>query len=94
MNDIYRLLMIIALFAVHHFLSTRDKWQWGAILPVAVPVGFIILQMAGTLDWSVRQMVIIIVLVELFLLGNWYGLRKAVAEHRKKELARMRAQDI
>ena len=94
MNDVYRLLLIIVLFAVHHFLATRDKWQWGAILPIAVPAGFILLQMAGTLDWSVRQMLIVIVLLELFLLGNWYGLRKAVAERRKKELARMRVQDI
>ena len=34
MNEWYRLLIIVLVLAVQHFLSTRNKSYWGIILPL------------------------------------------------------------
>lgn len=94
MNDWYRLLIVVLVLAVQHFLSTRDKPYWGMILPVLYLVTLVFLQVSETIEWSFLKLLLIAIVGELFLLGNWVNGRKVLSNKRLKELEKMKAQDI
>ena len=94
MNDWYMLLVVLLAFAVQHFLSTRNNGYWGSLLPITYLVFTIYVQFSGMLDYSVKQLILFGIIGELFLIGYWISGRKIVENKRKKELTKMKAQEI
>jgi hypothetical protein len=94
MNDLYRLLIIVLVLAVQHFLSTRDKSYWGIILPLLYLPTLVFAQVFEIIDWSILGLILMAIIGELFLLGAWRTGRKDLSNKRKKELEKMKTQDI
>lgn len=94
MNDLYRLLIIVLVLAVQHFLSTRNKSYWGIILPLLYIATLVSAQIFGIIEWSILGLNLMAIVGELFLLGSWVRGRKDLSNKRKKELEKMKTQDI
>lgn len=94
MNDWYRLLIIIIIFAAQHFLSTRNNLYWGLLLPVLYIVTLIYMQISGAIEWPIIKLILLAIVGELFLIGYWISGRKSLSKKRKNELEKMKAYDI
>ncbi|WP_054958480.1 hypothetical protein [Paenibacillus dakarensis] len=94
MNDWYTLLVVLLALAVQYFLSTRNNGYWGSLLPVAYLTMTIYVHFSGMFDYSVKQLILFGIVGELFLIGYWISGRKIVENKQKKELTKMKAQDI
>jgi len=94
MNDWYLLLVVLVVFAVQHFLSTRNNGYWGSLLPIAYLAMIIYVYFSGLLDYSMLQLFLFTILGELFLIGYWMSGRKHLKNKQQKELMKMKAQDI
>ncbi|MGE7915742.1 hypothetical protein [Lysinibacillus xylanilyticus] len=94
MNDWYRLLLILIVFAVQHFLSTRNNMYWGSLLPIIYIATLISVQFYGIFEWSMMQFILFAIVGELFLVGYWMSGRKVLSSKRQKELEKMKAFDL
>ncbi|MEK9197030.1 hypothetical protein ACH0B5_10030 [Ureibacillus sp. 179-F W5.1 NHS] len=94
MNDWYRLGIIVLVFAVQHFLSTRNERYLGSIIPIAYFVFLLYIQTTGMVDWSILKLILLIIVGEAFLIGYWISGRKIVANKTQKELEKMKAREI
>ncbi|MET4562748.1 hypothetical protein ABIA69_003939 [Lysinibacillus parviboronicapiens] len=94
MNDWYRLIIILIIFAVQHFLSTRNNSYWGLVVPILYIVILIYVKIFGAIEWSIMKLILLAIVGELFLLGYWISGRKILSKKRKKELEKMKAYDI
>lgn len=93
MNDVYRLLLIVAILAVQYFFSTRSSVYWGALIPGAYIV-FSTWMFATHRIESTLGFVLYLLLGMLFLIGEWGTGRKVVREKRKKELEKIKTRDL
>ena len=84
MNDWYRLLIIVLVLAVQHFLSTRNKLYWGIILPLLYLATLVFAQISEIIEWSILKLILMAFVGELFLLGSWINGRKDLSNKRKK----------
>jgi hypothetical protein len=84
----------VLVLAVQHFLSTRDKSYWGIIIPILYVVILVFAQLSETIEWSFLKLILMAIVGELFLLGNWINGRKILSNKRLKELEKMKAHDI
>jgi len=93
-SDWYRLLLILIVFAVQHFLSTRNNVYWGGLLPIIYIATLISVQFYGIFEWSMMQFILFAIVGELFLVGYWMSGRKILASKRQRELEKMKAFDL
>ena len=91
-GDIYDVLIIAGFLGVQYFLATRNSFYWGAILPIAFLAwrGSIIF----TADGKILSHILITILGLAFLIGQWTAGRKSLKEKRKKELEKIKTQDL
>ncbi|RNC97623.1 hypothetical protein [Lysinibacillus halotolerans] len=94
MNDWYRLGIIVLVFAVQHFLSTRNERYLGSIIPIGYLAFILYVYTTDIVDWSILKLALYFILGEAFLIGYWISGRKIVANKTQKELEKMKAREI
>ncbi len=93
MTDLYNLFIIVGVFAVQYVLSTRDHVIWGAVIPVAY-IAFSTWMLITDRFESVLSFMLYSLLGLLFLISEWTVGRKALQQKRRKELMKMKTQDM
>ena len=76
------------------FFSENHKSYWGIILPLLYLATLVFAQISGIIEWSILGLILMAIVGELFLLGSWMTGRKDLSNKRKKELEKMKTQDI
>lgn len=94
MMDWYIFLIAVVVIALQWILSSMDYRYLGAVIPVTYLAGLCYMQIAGIVDWSFLQLVLIITIGELFLYGEWSSGRKALKAKKEKELTKMKVHDM
>ncbi|MFJ7747527.1 hypothetical protein [Peribacillus sp. NPDC097295] len=94
MNDLYGLLIILLVIALQHLFSTRENPYWGALLPILYLLSLVYVIMTGILEGNIMKFTLLAVVGEFFLIGYWISGRKNISIKRKKELEKMKIQDI
>mgnify|MGYP001159186319 CR=1 FL=1 len=87
------LLLAIAILVVQHFLSTREKAFWGALLPV-VYAGFMVYLNYSGQSADMDEFWFISILGTVILLSEWASGREAIKKRRKNELEKMKTLDM
>ncbi|WP_342492951.1 hypothetical protein [Bacillus sp. FSL W7-1336] len=93
MNEILYFLIIVSIFALQYFLSTRNHLMWGACIPII----FLIVMGWLYFTYQVNHHIgfIILLLVGLALLiEEWNRGRRMLHQKKKKEIEKMKSQDI
>ncbi|MFB9973708.1 hypothetical protein FPQ10_05515 [Allobacillus sp. SKP2-8] len=88
------MLLAIFILVLQHFLSTRNKAFWGAILPVSYVAFLIYLSLSGLIDVGSRDFWFIAILGTTILLGGWISGRESLEKKRKQELDKMTSHDL
>lgn len=91
-GDIYDVLIIAVLLGVQYYLASQNSIYWGAILPTAFVIWRVYL--IFTTDENVLAQVLIILLGVAFLTGQWINGRKSLKKRQKKELLKIKANDL
>jgi len=88
----YDVFIIAGILGVQHFLSTRNRVYWGALIPFI----FIVWRTGRFFNGNENFLAyVLILLVGLaFLFGGWYEGRTALHKKRKQELNKMRSHDL
>ncbi|MFJ8072268.1 hypothetical protein ACIQZD_25725 [Peribacillus sp. NPDC096447] len=94
MNDWYGLLITLMLLAIQYFLSTRNNPYWGVVLPILYLSFLVYFRTTGILEVGIIKLSLLFVVGEAFLLGYWIHGRQFLSNKRKKELEKMKTQDI
>jgi len=94
MSLIIRIIIAIAILATQHFLSTRRNVFWGAIMPVSYVIFMAYIKFSGLSAEFERDFWFIAILGTVILLSAWTSGRESLAKKRRKELDKMKAQDI
>ncbi|UOQ44896.1 hypothetical protein MUN89_02790 [Halobacillus salinarum] len=92
MNEVMRLLLVVIILGFQFFLSTRNNVYWGGIIPALLVI--LMAYFVITERTELLHTILITGVGLLFLLAEWGKGRKELQKRRKKELNKMRTQDI
>ncbi|WP_085505190.1 hypothetical protein [Thalassobacillus devorans] len=92
MNEFVRLILIVFILGFQYFLSSRNNFYWGGLIPVAFVITMAYFIIAGNSGMLSSLLITLVGL--LFLVGEWKKGRKDLQKKREKELNKMRTQDI
>ncbi|MCI1965378.1 MAG: hypothetical protein LKJ17_04500 [Oscillospiraceae bacterium] len=93
MKYVLGIVIVIALLAIQHLLSTRKNWLWGGILPVlSIPFAiWVIINRSLPVCFDTLFPFVGLLLVLLFI---WSDGREHLRKKQQKELDKMKAKDI
>ncbi|MBO0994889.1 hypothetical protein [Bacillus sp. SD088] len=86
-------LLSILTLVVQHFLSTREKAFWGAVLPVCFVALMMYLRFGGGVVGE-KDFWFILTLGTVILLSIWTSGRETLKKSRKRELDKMKSHDL
>lgn len=96
MSDVWAIAAAVILLAAQHYLSSRPKAYWGALLPAGTAL-FLMMGKGFRIfneEISNGKFLFLSMLAIVILLGIWAEGRKRAAEKIKKELEKMEIQNL
>ena len=89
----YDVFIIAGILGIQYFLSTRNSFYWGALIPLIFISWRTWMLFTARID-SVLAYVLILIVGLFFLAAQWHSGRESLHNHRKKELNKMKAHDM
>lgn len=89
----YDVFIMAGILGLQYFFSTRNSVYWGAFIPILF-VGWITWMFTTARIESILAYILILLVVSMFLMEQWFSGRKSLKERRKKELDKMKSFDM
>lgn len=93
MNELMYFVLVVVIFAVQCFLSTRNNILWGALIPLFFIGAMLWFYFENKVDNNLGFLVIVLVGLAL-LIEEWNRGRRLLHKKRAKEMEKMKTQDI
>lgn len=93
MNELMYFILVVVVFAVQYFLSTRNNLLWGALIPIVFIAGMSWFYFENKVSNNIGFLIIALVGLAL-LIEEWNRGRRMLHKKRVKEIEKMKTQDI